>query len=213
MNDINYYTELNCKLERMPVIEEFEKLRTSGDNYLMFMEHFVSCIVGKDTFKKFTSIKTISDLVSVSDEAMAMLILKNNYDVWIEIAGKVGAHESTAVKVDNCQAKQLYFSEGKGKGKSWSNEGKKYFNYLCEKIREDRKERGSVFDKQYLENVIEYKFHKKTKKISGALSNVKEKITCYNDYEFADSAYMGGGMAALPSGNLDDMSIGERESC
>ena len=37
-------------------------------------------------FKKNCSVKNFSEYISVSDEAMTMLILANNWDVWSEIA-------------------------------------------------------------------------------------------------------------------------------
>ena len=43
-------------------------------------------IVGVNIFKKNCYVNNFSEYISKSDEAMAFLILANNWDVWCEVA-------------------------------------------------------------------------------------------------------------------------------
>jgi hypothetical protein len=45
------------------------------------MDMFVSCVVGRDSFRKNVTNKPISQVVTVTDEAMAFLILKKQLQV------------------------------------------------------------------------------------------------------------------------------------
>ena len=67
-------------------VEKFERLRENFVAYTMIAEKFVQCVVGVNIFKKNCCVKNFSEYISVSDEAMTMLILANNWDVWSEIA-------------------------------------------------------------------------------------------------------------------------------
>ena len=67
-------------------VEKFERLRENFVAYTMIAEKFVQCVVGVNIFKKNCRVKNFSEYISVSDEAMTMLILSNNWDVWSEIA-------------------------------------------------------------------------------------------------------------------------------
>jgi hypothetical protein len=77
--------------------------------------------------------KKITTFVTVSDEAMTMLILKNNFDVWSKMVDLAEMGEEN-VKMEKCLDKQLYFEEGKGRGQSWNVQGKMYYNEIYHKI-------------------------------------------------------------------------------
>ena len=59
-------------------MEKFERLRENFVAYTMIAEKFVQCVVGVNIFKKNCCVKNFSEYISVSDEAMTMLILANN---------------------------------------------------------------------------------------------------------------------------------------
>ena len=65
-------------------MDEFEKLRRNEDVMVMkhFMDNYVSAVVGKQKFKRAASIALLSSFVTVSDEAFALLTIKNNWEVW-----------------------------------------------------------------------------------------------------------------------------------
>jgi hypothetical protein len=91
--------------------------------YRIYMEHYVSFVLGKDLFRKWCYVQEPSMFVNASDEAMAMLILANNYDVWSEMEVRI-AEGKTTIKVEDCKSTHRYFKDGSGRGRSWSVEGK-----------------------------------------------------------------------------------------
>jgi hypothetical protein len=133
----------------MPTMDNFEMLRENKECYKIFLEVFVSCVVGKDIFKRAMATKNITTFVTVSDEAMTMLILKNNFALWSEMADLTEMGEEN-IKLEKCLAKQLYFEEGKGRGRSWNVHGKMYYNEIYQKVLVDRSKNGIAFDKAYL---------------------------------------------------------------
>ena len=133
-------------------MDDFEKLRENKLCYKIFLELFVSCVVGKDIFKRAIATKKITTFVTVSDEAMTMLILKNNFDLWTEMAEQMEMGEEN-VKIEICLAKQLYFEEGEGRGWSWNVQGKLYYNEIYHKIVVDRSKNGIEFDNAYLDDI------------------------------------------------------------
>ena len=51
--------------------------------YMDFFVLFVASVVGKKRFENLCWKQKLSDFVSVSDEALALIIFENNYDRWI----------------------------------------------------------------------------------------------------------------------------------
>jgi hypothetical protein len=68
--------------KQVPKIEDIEMLRNNQDAYSIFMDHFVSCIPGNDIYGPASTRQPLRSVVTVTDEAMAMLVLKNNYKLW-----------------------------------------------------------------------------------------------------------------------------------
>jgi hypothetical protein len=137
--------------DQIPSLGTLEtKMRRDYQSFSKFLEWFVSCIICRENFRKNVTQQKVSMFVTVSDEVMALLILKNNYDLWCEI-GQEYKTNGNKLKIEDCKSKQIYFSEGKGRGRSWSDEGKDYFNNMYKLLKQDRDENGEAFDNQYFE--------------------------------------------------------------
>ena len=94
--------------------------------------------MGSNVFKKHMFQQGMSAYVSVSDEAMTFLILANNWDVWTEMAIDLAGQPKEGKKcktVEECVSKQRYHIDGKGRGYSWSVEGKVYYNQMYVEIK------------------------------------------------------------------------------
>jgi len=166
----------------IPSLTDFDQLRNNFEAYCFFFTNFVSCIVGKSYFKKNIGHRKISEYITVSDEAMTHLILMNNIDVWIEIGNKK-KEGNTKMKLENCTSKQRYFSDGKGRGRSWNNEGKNYYNAMYKKIIEDRKTNGDTFDTTMNENLNYNDTDEKRNKMDSnfILGKEQQQIQCFSD--------------------------------
>jgi hypothetical protein len=159
-------------------MEDIElQLRSNYNVYSKFMEWFVSCIVCKESFRRNASVQLLSTFISVSDEAMAMLILKNNYNLWKEIGIKIKT-SGEKIKIDECQNKQLYFCEGKGRGRSWSNEGRTFYNTIYSRIAHDRQTNQNQFDKMFLDE----KGTKEGSRRKREEAKMNTVVECYSDF-------------------------------
>jgi hypothetical protein len=139
---------------RVPDLDVIEnQLRENFDAYKEFMELFVSCVNVRDHFKKMSTLP-ISKFVTVTDEAFTLLILRNNYAVWNEQADRKKNQGGRDLRIDECENKQIYFTDKGGRGRTWTNEGKRYYNNMCEKIKKDREKNGPTFDAKFLDYIL-----------------------------------------------------------
>jgi hypothetical protein len=147
--------------------------------------------VGSNIFKKHMFQQGMSGYVSVSDEAMTFLILANNWDVWTEMAIDLAGQPDNNKKcktVEECVSKQKYHIDGKGRGYSWSVEGKEYYNRMYMEIEKDRIINGKEFDAYFLKSMISDEMKKEEKRMEkrrGGISKefvIHKVVRCKNDY-------------------------------
>ena len=112
--------------------KDIEKLRREGrkEDFKVLCEIGFAPMVSKDSWKLNHAEVDISTLLTVADEAFALLTMENNIDEWmkIEVHGK-----------DSVQRGELtrYTSQGTnrdGTKKGWTLEGKKRFNDLYDAV-------------------------------------------------------------------------------
>ena len=151
--------------------------------------------------------RTLSEVVSESDEAFALLILKNNAKAWplnyqlmmVRKSNEGGNGEEQCRDTDD--GSQSVGSEESKKGNTiyttvrktktshrlgWTNEGLEQFNDYCRRVREDRKtEEGQNMEEELLEmyqSLNEGSVKKKTK-------IVEEEVATSNDWDtFVDKS-------------------------
>ena len=65
---------------------EFDELKDNAKHTLhfLFTEYFFKAVVGIKVWKKEIAKKKISDIMTVSDEALVYLIYENNRYVWMK---------------------------------------------------------------------------------------------------------------------------------
>lgn len=166
----------------LPTLAELLQGRKSKENYRIFCQHFVIGVVGSALFKRSYCNTVFSSFCSVSDEAMTFLILSNNWDAWIEIAEADAKGEK--LRLMACTKQQKYF-DGQGRSKSWSIEGRTYFNELFGAVVADRNSYGTVFDEYFLtcmQNDTEEGLRMKRDKRKPQDAPKDVIITCRNDY-------------------------------
>ena len=132
-------------------MEELAMLR-NGDVtvFKYFMDHYVSAIVGKQKFKKVSELKVISSFVTVSDEAFALLTVKNNQEVWPAKFRNKGKNIEEMEKVPDPQ-----YTNRRRYGKvrdGWTKEGQREFLKYYNKVMDDRKTLNGIdMEKELLE--------------------------------------------------------------
>ena len=128
-----------------------EFVRTDGtyQEFKTFAELCISCVVRNDSWKLNFSRVNLNKFVTIEDECLAMLILENNAEEWIE---QVENSEG------NKPAKKRRLTKYTGKGrkvdgtkKGWTLEGKRRFNVMFDQVLKDRE---NVTSKQREENLM-----------------------------------------------------------
>jgi len=131
--------------------------------YLNFCEKIVKCVVGINIFKSNCYSTPFSQLVSPSDEALALLIFENNYDKWQHTYYVDKENKQNNIMEDKEMQQQnkkyefpsLYTGPKKKgfsrKNQGWSERGIRRFNGLMVAVREDQNKHSDVFDKALLD--------------------------------------------------------------
>lgn len=133
---------------------ELGKTEENINDYLLFCEHFIPCVIGKISVRKSIGQgKKYSQYCTNSDETMALLVYANNYDSWLNMA-MVRAGEVT----ESGKIKQRFFNAGKGKGNTYNKEGRAYFNKMNYMSFQHRNsEQGIEFDKLFNSHLLNSK--------------------------------------------------------
>ena len=162
---------------RMPQAQDY-MLRHQCTAYNTFFDVFVKRVVGVRKFERHATKHLLSEFVTVTDEAFALLVYENQEDRW-----RIMAEDSTrklvkeAKYTDGGGGKDLPMSGKTRKGKGWSSSGMQRFNELCLEI---HKERTSVKARSKFEK--DYRKHKREE-----LLNKKRKGSRKKDYDDDDS--------------------------
>ena len=106
--------------------------------YFKFIEYFIAPVVGKIFYKENRCDRLISDYISVSDEAFAILIFENNYETWCDMVKRNNTKLSPVIR--------KYTNGGSSSGKNgssrryqgWNSEGIKRFNDRFDLVKADR---------------------------------------------------------------------------
>ena len=145
-----YSVDMLCKLRQSQTPEEKEA-------FLWFANSLLECVCGKIAWgskKKYRS--RISDakydntnesIVTVSDEAFALLIYENYIDKWIT---RYHNPPPPGVKGSKIMGKYTRCSIGYSEYGGWSEEGVLRFNELCSIVVEDRSSRNAMDSEEWV---------------------------------------------------------------
>jgi hypothetical protein len=123
----------------LPPLEDILKLRQSPRNnnnttFTFFVEYMAGAVIGQRKWKTTRCYARLSKHMTVSDEAFMLLVLENQYELWINSdSNKVGRGKYTEHGPNR-------------KFCGWTNEGMRRFNELLEDVRGNR-------NKQYSDEV------------------------------------------------------------
>ena len=175
------------------------------------METYVPLVVGRNYFKKMMKKVPVSKFVTVSDEAFALLILKNNEYVWPEKyknllkKRKDSAEEGAADRGDGNDEDEVDDNEERGEERGrecihprytnrrrveghsregWTSEGMEKFNEYYGKIQRDRRSAsGEKVEEEFLK-LIQREGHKLKNKHNeeGGNAYEKNKMVVANDW-------------------------------
>ncbi len=140
----------------------------------IFFDFFLPAVVGKKKYKNRVAYEPVSKIATVSDEALAMLLLENSWEKWEDELDK----ETT----DPSKLKPTKWTSMKSQGKrycGWNQDGMIRFNELCDIVKKDRK-KDQMKEK---DERVEYQYCKKKRKAA----DDKKRKSNNNDGENAPS--------------------------
>lgn len=148
--------------EIMPAWKDIITLRNGGMDeaddtseakkhaYFFFLEYILECVAGKKEWKKDKYSCRVSKAVTVSDEAFALLLLNNSWEVFQEYAN----NENQGQEGARINAKPKFTAKrgGSRRFEGWSRAGIAEYNNLCQRIVADRNsDMGEQFEIEFLE--------------------------------------------------------------
>mgnify|MGYP003396388388 CR=1 FL=1 len=113
---------------QLPTLQEILKLRQSPRNsnnkaFTFLIENLAGAVIGQRKWKTTRCYAPLTKHMSVSDEAFMLLVLENQYELWMNSeTTKVGRGKYT----ENGPNKKFC---------GWTNEGMRRFNKLIEEVR------------------------------------------------------------------------------
>jgi len=119
---------------------------------MVFCENFIKCIIGMTVFKCGFCTHFLDQYCNESDEAVAFLILMNNWKVWEEMEDNLQPN-GASMEMKDCVNKQRYMVDGPGRKHSWSMEGRDFYNDVFAFVENDRKMNGQVFNVAFLQRM------------------------------------------------------------
>ena len=129
--------------------EEIEKYRTEGTytEFKMIVQICLKSMVSAKHWKMNRGKLELSGLLTVADEALALLVLENNYKEWVE--------KAKGNDIDKKNRLTKYTNQGlrhNGTRKGWSMSGLKRFNTIFKEIKLERqRERSKANEVQILD--------------------------------------------------------------
>jgi hypothetical protein len=120
----------------LPSMADILKLRqapcaSNNTAFTFIVEHLAGAVIGQQKWKTARCYVPLSNAMSVSDEAFMLLVLENQYELWMDAEStRVGRGRYT----DNVPNKKYC---------GWSNEGMRHFNILLAKVRNNQNKQYS----------------------------------------------------------------------
>ncbi len=177
--------------EQLPTLSDILELRGNEKTMDTFCDTWIPCVVGKVAWKKNRCIKPIGQIATVSDEAFALLVLENIWEIWSEVPmeewleTREHSKRKSSVGVaaeENCNENQKtpphektkkvragkYTGNyiGAGKFRGWNAAGIRRYNELLQHVRKNREDYPD-YDNGYLDRTQDKYNSKKRKEYAG----------------------------------------------
>jgi hypothetical protein len=167
-------------------------LRSNQKRYSDFADWIIRAVHGKCTYADKAGSKNgvFSTIVSISQEAFALLLYKNGYDNWIWMHNNAATSDETddeekpGYRYTNTKGREgMIFTSRNG---GWSDEGMQEFNILYGKVKINRDSDNGLFDIHYKEHWMTTKKRSKYKKQKPSRHQV-QVASIMNDLEDPDT--------------------------
>lgn len=89
LNDKSLNVPGNIKSDWWFPLHRLEKLRKDPAAFKFFCVNFLSIVVGVTKFRNKRTSERISEIATLSDEALVLLLLSNSWTRWVELGEKM----------------------------------------------------------------------------------------------------------------------------
>lgn len=127
-----------AKEKRLYKLKDFLSLRQKHQAYEQFYDEILPCVVGMRKCDKEKNYKErMTKIATSTDEAFAILVLINSWDLWKQMAN----YENCKIPEGTERVKPKWTRENNsksGRSKGWNDDAIKNFNEWSKKIKNDR---------------------------------------------------------------------------
>jgi hypothetical protein len=138
-----------------PKPEKLEmEMRTNSKQYIQFVTRMLPPVYGKEIWNEAAGKTKLSEFVTASQEAFALLLYKNGYEAWSWMLSDTSSSSdgdgNEAPEVPTFKYTSRSNNRVTGRNSGWTVEGLTAFNTLYGMVTKDREENGEVFDEALL---------------------------------------------------------------
>ena len=132
------------KLEQIMELRDYSE-KTGEYAFFYFADKFLDGVAGRKAYKKNKTWALISDTVTISDEAFALLVLENNWDKWQK--------QYQANRAVPMNGKYTTTWGGAKKFEGWPLQATKCYNELYIRVKKDRRNETALeVEQQFLQD-------------------------------------------------------------
>ena len=126
-------------------------MRDNKKAFTQLCDNILPCVVGKNVWDKLVDQTIVSKIATATDEAWALLVMENSWDLWKQMAD---APDGRVEEKERMETKWTQAGNSARKNEGWGDKGIPRFNKLMRTIGPDRV-RNSAVEIDYLKHKME----------------------------------------------------------
>lgn len=176
----DYWVTVSCN-NSMKVSTAVSSLRILCEAILHINLSALSSVVGQAYWKANNHLIDGCNMAGLSDEALALLLLENSWESWVEKYNKKKA--GSKEYVNDQKPKYTLAKSGALENGGWSVKRRKWYNKLMDAVKKDCAVNGRIFDLLYMMDKLEEKTgqKKRDKEATGKEIIEESSVKCIDD--------------------------------
>jgi hypothetical protein len=135
-------------------------MRKDTKQYIQFVTRMLPPVYGKEIWNEVAVKTRLSDFVTASQEAFALLLYKNGYEAWSWMSDSSSSSDGDGAEKPGFKYTSRSKNRVTGRNSGWTVEGLTAFNTLYALVTKDREDNGQAFD----DALLKYYEERTTKK-------------------------------------------------
>ena len=155
------------------------EMRSNSKQYIQFVTRMLPPVYGKEVWNEVAGKTKLSNFVTASQEAFALLLYKNGYEAWSWMLSD-SSSSSDGEEVPTFKYTSRPKNGVTGRNSGWTVEGLTAFNTLYAMVTKDREDNGDVFDDALL-SYYEERNTKKRRRVPVEDRGTRQRLTICDD--------------------------------